>query len=243
MNTTNDSRNEGTRLSSARTTNMTSNSDKTRATEKKSPEQLEREVDQARTRLGRTASELSDRLSPGELIDQALDMAREHGGSFGRNLATQVKNNPMPMILTSIGISWLMMSSGKQSNGGGHPSYRKNNSYGTQTDSEEHGLKNALANTAAMSREKVAEMGDHVHDTNVNMKESAQNFAESMTRFYQDQPLITGSLGIAIGAVLGALVPPTELEDDMFGEASDRSIAAAKSKAEEKYDEVRESVS
>ncbi|NYS62225.1 DUF3618 domain-containing protein [Vreelandella salicampi] len=65
--------------------------------ETKSPEQLEREVDQARARLGESASELSDRFSPGELIDQALGMAREHGGEFGRNLGAQVKNNPMPM--------------------------------------------------------------------------------------------------------------------------------------------------
>ncbi|RDB42945.1 DUF3618 domain-containing protein [Halomonas sp. DQ26W] len=39
----------------------------------KNPEQLEREVGQARARLGRTASELSDQLSAGELIDQASE--------------------------------------------------------------------------------------------------------------------------------------------------------------------------
>lgn len=76
----------------------------------KNPEQLEREVDQARERLGSTANELSGRLSPGELIDQALGMAREHGGEFGRNLGSQMKNNPMPLILTSVGISWMMMA-------------------------------------------------------------------------------------------------------------------------------------
>lgn len=201
----------------------------------KSPEQLEREVDQARARLGRTANELSDRLSPGELIDQALGMAREHGGEFGRNLGTQVKNNPMPMILTSIGISWMIMSSG---NDGAAHSHDK---YGTNTDKDGRSFKDALGDTAAKSQDKAAAVGDRVHGATANMNESMQNARESLVQFYRDQPLIAGSLGIAIGAALGALVPPTEIEDDMLGETSDRSVGAAKSKAARKYGEIRES--
>lgn len=203
--------------------------------EKKSPERLEREVEQARARLGRTASELSDRLSPGELMDQALGMAREHGGEFGRNLGSQVKNNPLPMILTSIGISWMMMASGK--NGAAQQAHHSS----MNTDTDGHGFKDALGNTASKTRDKAAAMGDRMHDATENVKESAQNARESLVHFYRDQPLLAGSLGIAIGAALGALVPPTEFEDDTFGEARDRSIDAAKSKVVNKYDEVRES--
>lgn len=201
----------------------------------KSPQRLEHEVDEARARLGRTVNELSDRLSPGELMDQALGMAREHGGEFGRNLGAQVKNNPMPMILTSIGISWLMMSSGK--NGAAHAYDR----HSANTDTNGRGFTDALGDTAAKSRDKAAAVGDHMHDASVHVKESAQNARESLVEFYRDQPLIAGSLGIAIGAALGALVPPSEMEDDMFGEASDRSVDAAKAEAAKKYDEVRES--
>ncbi|MCE9681981.1 hypothetical protein [Halomonas alkalisoli] len=117
-----------------------------------------------------------------------------------------MKNNPMPMILTSIGISWMMMSSGN-----------------------------------TKSQDKAAAVGDRVHGATANMNESMQNARENLVQFYRDQPLIAGSLGIAIGAALGALVPPTEIEDDMLGEARDRSVGAAKSKAARKYGEVRES--
>lgn len=202
---------------------------------KKSPQRLEREVDQARARLGRTANELSKRLSPGELMDQALSMAREHGGDFGRNLGAQVKNNPMPMILTSFGISWLMMSSGK--NGTAH-AY---DTHGASAGTNGRGFKDAIGDTAAKSRDKASAVGDRMHDATANVKESAQDARESLAQFYRDQPLIAGSLGIAIGAALGALVPPTEMEDDMFGAASDRSVDAAKTKAAKKYDDVRES--
>lgn len=220
----------------------------------KSPERLEREVDEARSRLGRTASELSDRLSPGEIMDQALGLAREHGGEFGRNLGAQVKNNPMPMILTSVGITWMMMASGN--NGTAHPYVKHDMATGTATGAgtgaNGNGLKDKLGNAASKSRDKAGEMGERMHDATDNMKESihgaagharesAQNARDSLAHFYRDQPLIAGSLGIAIGAALGALVPPTEMEDDMFGEARDRSVDAAKSTAAKKYDEVRES--
>lgn len=196
----------------------------------KSQNQLEREVDQARTRLGSTANELSDRLSPGELIDQAFAMAREHGGELGRNLGSQVKNNPMPMILTSVGLSWMMMSSGK--NGA---------AYETSSDKEGGSFKDKIGGAAAKSRDKAGAVGDSVQDAGANLKQSAQNARESLAQFYRDQPLIAGSLGIAIGAALGALVPPTEIEDEQFGEARDHTVDAAKSTAMDKYAEVRES--
>lgn len=74
------------------------------------------------------------------------------------------------------------------------------------------------------------------------MKSSAENAQESLSQFYKDQPLLAGSLGVAIGAALAALMPSTEFEDDNLGEARDRSIDAAKSKASEEYDKARESV-
>lgn len=213
-----------------------SRSDDNQDDENKSPERLEREVDQARVRLGRTADELTDRFSPGELMDQALGMAREHGGEFGRNLGAQVKNNPMPMILTGIGISWMMMSSG--SNGAANAS----GAYDTRTDKDGRSIKDAIGDTAAKSRDKAAALGGRVHGANANVKDSTQNARDSLAQFYRDQPLIAGSLGIAIGAALGALIPPTDIEDDMLGETSDRSVDAAKSKAQSTYDDVRESV-
>lgn len=203
---------------------------------KESPESLEREVDQARARLGRTASELSDRLSPGELMDQALGMAREHGGEFGRNLGAQVKNNPLPMLLTSVGISWMMMSSGNK----GATDIR--DSYDSSKDTDGNGLKDAIGDSVARSRDKAAAVGDRVQGATTDVKESAQHARDSLVQFYREQPLLAGSLGIAIGAALGALVPPTEMEDRIYGDASDRSVDAAKANAAEKYDEVRESV-
>ncbi len=209
----------------------------------KSPARLEREVDEARARVGRTANELSDRLSPGELLDQALGMAREHGGEFGRNLGSQVKNNPLPMILTSVGVSWMMLSSKSGGTRNSYDSYGMGtgDDGGMGTGDDGHSFKDSFGDAAAKTRDKAAAIGDRVHGATDSVKDSAQNARESLVKFYRDQPLLAGSVGIAIGAALGALVPSTEMEDDMLGEARDRSVEAVKSKAVHKYDEVRES--
>ena len=77
----------------------------------KSPEKLEQEVNQTRARIGERLETLSNRLSPGELLDQVLGLAREHGGEFTRNLGSQIKNNPVPLVITGVGMSWLMLAS------------------------------------------------------------------------------------------------------------------------------------
>jgi hypothetical protein len=110
----------------------------------KKPSELEHEVDQVRERLGRTVDALGSRFSPGEVIDQALGMAREHGGEFGINLGTQAKNNPVPLLLAGVGITWLMAASSK-------PPYRETNG-GTPQVERGEGYDRNVAGGASVSR-------------------------------------------------------------------------------------------
>jgi hypothetical protein len=96
-----------------------------RSDSEKSPTELEHDVDELRQRLSRTVDALGDRLSPGELIDQALDMVREHGGEFGRNLGAQAKSHTVPMLLTGVGLTWLMTASSR-------PAYREDRGFATR---------------------------------------------------------------------------------------------------------------
>jgi uncharacterized protein DUF3618 len=77
----------------------------------KPPEQLEREADSARHAVEGTLAELEQRLSPGELLDRVMDVVKRHGGEFGDNLLTQVRNNPLPTIIAGVGVAWLMTAS------------------------------------------------------------------------------------------------------------------------------------
>jgi ElaB/YqjD/DUF883 family membrane-anchored ribosome-binding protein len=85
-----------------------------RVDSQKSPHQLEREIDATRAELLSTIEELEHRLSPSDLINQLWGQVRQHGGDFGGNLGQKLRDNPMPVLLTTIGIAWMMASNGRQ---------------------------------------------------------------------------------------------------------------------------------
>ena len=79
-----------------------------RANAQRDPAELEREIDETRADISRVIDALGERLSPGQLLDQALGMVKSHGGEFAGNLGRTAKYNPVPLLLTGVGLAWLM---------------------------------------------------------------------------------------------------------------------------------------
>jgi Protein of unknown function (DUF3618) len=76
-------------------------------------EQLERETESCRRQLADTLDELRARMTPGEVVDQLVDYAKDTtGGLFFQNLKQQVANNPLPVALMSAGFAWLICGKG-----------------------------------------------------------------------------------------------------------------------------------
>jgi len=70
-------------------------------------EQLEREVEDARADLASSLDALRNRLTPGQIVEEALDYARDTPvAEFARNVSRDVQANPMPLIVISAGIVW-----------------------------------------------------------------------------------------------------------------------------------------
>jgi len=79
-------------------------------------EKLEREAGQMRAQLSETLDELRARMTPGQVIDQLIDYAREGpAAEFGRNLTREVREHPLPLVRIGIGIAWLMVASRRSS--------------------------------------------------------------------------------------------------------------------------------
>lgn len=75
------------------------------------PAAIERDLDATRAHLDSHLRELSQRLSPGQLVDEALAYLRSSGGAdFARNLSDTVRNRPLPVVLAGVGITWMMMA-------------------------------------------------------------------------------------------------------------------------------------
>lgn len=84
------------------------------ADSQKTPEELELEIDQRRASIGSLVDALESKLSPGQMVDQALAYAKGNGGEFFTNLGNTVKANPLPTVLTSVGLLWLALGQNRK---------------------------------------------------------------------------------------------------------------------------------
>ena len=84
------------------------------------PEEIERDIERTRDDIDRTLNDLQYRLSPNTLINKALGSARvkttlQSAGSgtagIAANLGRTMSSNPIPVLLTAIGLTWLAFSS------------------------------------------------------------------------------------------------------------------------------------
>ena len=77
----------------------------------RSSKELERDIEVARNQLGEDLDELQRRITPGQLVDQLADYAREGPVSeFAVNLGREIRHNPLPLLLTAAGIAWLIFA-------------------------------------------------------------------------------------------------------------------------------------
>ncbi len=78
-------------------------------------DEIERDLASTRARLDERLDTLQERLSPGQMVDEAMGYLRRTGatdqaGEFGRNMALTARDNPIPLALVGVGLVWLMAS-------------------------------------------------------------------------------------------------------------------------------------
>ncbi len=96
--------------------------------DQRSAEEIEKDIHRSRERLDSTLHEIEERFSPQQLLNTSYDYIR-HGGAneFVSNLSTTIKQNPLPFLVTTAGLGWLMLA---QRNPGSQQSYPRSNQYG-----------------------------------------------------------------------------------------------------------------
>lgn len=222
---------------------------------RKSPEQLEREIDEERAHINHTLDVLEGKLSPGELFDKVLGYTRRNGGEFSRNLVNTVTHNPIPTLMTAVGITWMLYQQNRpgSSESGNGWSYGEE-SYGLNgsgfSDTEKRGLKDKASHLKDSVGNAKQHAGDKAHQAAEGIRQradrikhstqsQAQKVSEGFNYMLEEQPLALGALGIAIGALLGGSLPSTRREDRLMGEASDRVADKASHVAESAYEKAK----
>jgi ElaB/YqjD/DUF883 family membrane-anchored ribosome-binding protein len=61
-----------------------------------------------------------------------------------------------------------------------------------------------------------------------------------LTNFFQEEPVVLAGVGVALGAIIGALLPTTELEERYIGPTAEQLKEQAKSMAREQWERGKE---
>ncbi|MEO5375737.1 MAG: DUF3618 domain-containing protein [Alphaproteobacteria bacterium] len=75
------------------------------------PDAIEQDIMQIRADLGATLDAIQHKLSPGQIMDQAVHYLEDGPGDYLVSLGAVVKRNPVPVALVGIGLAWLMVAS------------------------------------------------------------------------------------------------------------------------------------
>jgi hypothetical protein len=256
-------------------------------------ETIERDLDATRSRLDSDLSQLQERLSPGQLLDDVLRYFRgADGGDFGRRLMDSVRANPMPVVVTGIGLAWMIASRQRSDADGDARVERRDASdlseeeYATLvlevrgaeqgvtrgSDEDEHSfsarLDEARGKVMGLTREaketaesfaqrvkdalsKAEQALSKAGDKIGAMGQSAQNAATDAKRKASDalargreaggklvdkvadDPILLAAVGIAAGALAGALLPVSDKEEEALGAAAAKTRETANALAKE----------
>jgi ElaB/YqjD/DUF883 family membrane-anchored ribosome-binding protein len=308
--------------------------------ENRKPEEIERDIERTRTRMAGTLDDLQRRLSPGQMVDEALGYLDEKAGRIGSEVMGTIRDSPVPATMVGVGLAWLFLSG--RGNGASRPEHSRYSSryssrrrdygavgYGspsayegggsyslgekafterrlgmerrtatggsTWTGADRRGgerrtgrgagrgmgarmgesigeagqamgeavdtAKRKASETASgvsqkagrvlgEAREKASEWTEEAREKASEWTEDAREQARwagqkvrEQTRYViEEQPLVLGALGIAIGAAIGASLPRTRPEDEFMGETRDELLHRADETGGEVIREVREQV-
>lgn len=230
----------------------------------KSPETIEREIDAQRASIGNIVDALESKFTPGQMFDQALGMMQSNGTAFLTNLGTSVRNNPVPAVLTSVGLLWLIMSQNRPPSP--RPGYRVGPDQDrvgewaegladSMGDAREHLHQTAdsLKDGYNSVKDKAAHLGDNLgaagenishamHDAGDRLMRSGQVMSSQFNHLLKEQPLMVAAAGIALGAMIGAAFPSTATEQRYLGKTSADLTDKVKQTAREGFEAVRDTV-
>jgi uncharacterized protein DUF3618 len=201
-------------------------------------EQLERTADRLRADLDRTLDALERRLAPSQLLDRSLTYLRDHGGEMAHAVGDSVRRNPVPILLTVAGLGWLIVSAVRR----------------------REPIDLTVGNEYSADDDDPSSLAESLDDGLVDDESPYTEPRSARSRFYggieaaraqtrrvryrvvsavEERPLLFGGLAVAIGALLGAVIPSTQYEDKVVGQIRDRAVERAKQMGERQYQNLR----
>jgi ElaB/YqjD/DUF883 family membrane-anchored ribosome-binding protein len=244
----------------------------TESRSERSPEEIEREIERTRSRMSRNIDELGDRLSPGNLKEEAKSAIKDAAQGAVSNVGEQarrtssrlvevIRENPLPVIAVGAGVTWLLTQRSRSDVSGDRMARY---AYTGPERRQGHGIKNRVGNMMSGVKESVSEAAGGVSERAGDIREQAgermgdwsnqarwqsQRLKTNLEHAAEENPLALAVGAAVVGLALGLLLPETQRENELMGPARDQlvdrageTVERAKEAAVEAGREVKETV-
>jgi ElaB/YqjD/DUF883 family membrane-anchored ribosome-binding protein len=223
-------------------------------------EEIKQDIEKTRGELSETIDAMADRLNPTNLKEQAKDAVRE--ATIGRaeeavtdaadaakgvtdRMREVIRENPIPTALVAIGAGWLVM---KARDGSRQRSYTNGQSsgiteqlgdaVGSTRDRVEHSMTDAQQFAGRAMEEARDQAGNAMTEAQDTVQRAVTQTTSQAQQVLHESPLVAGGIALALGAVAGLAMRPTEQENRMFGARRDSLVSDLKSTAKEAQQKV-----
>ena len=231
----------------------------------KSPEEIEREIEQTRSRLSRDIDELGNKLSPSNLKEEAKTAIKDAAQGAVSNVGEQarrtssrlvevIRENPLPVIAVGAGVTWLLTQRSRSDVSGDRmaryaytgPERRQgrhwqSGSGGTgRIGSSVSGVKDSVSEAASGVAERAGELkervGERMEEIGGQARWQTQRLKTNLEHAAEENPLALAIGAAVVGLALGLLLPGTQREDEIMGSARDQLVDRAEETIERAKD-------
>ncbi|MHB0877225.1 MAG: DUF3618 domain-containing protein [Anaerolineae bacterium] len=198
-------------------------------------------------------------------IGRAEDMAQSATRTvrgLSSDLMGTIRDNPIPSALIGIGIGWLLLGRSSEREyeyeyrGRGYPydesGQRMRPASGVRAtaerveDSAERLAKQAAEQAGDISSEakqRVGEFGDEAREqiehVSMEARRGVERARSRLSQAVEDSPLTVAAAALAVGAAIGAAIPESRTEEELFGAANEQLMAKAREAASDTADKVK----
>lgn len=221
-------------------------------------DEIQEEIERTRGEMASTLDAIERKLSPRQLMDQAVDTMRGIASDQSR-VGTVVRDNPIPLALIGLGLGWLAVSSLSSSR---RRSADEEEAYGSYESYEGVGMQGVgvapTVTTAWDSPGTTASPTDYsgyetggdgqsalkqraneaseqarqkVSQWSRTARSQASQAADRTWEAYQEHPVTMGFLAMMMGAALGAIIPRSQTETEMIGAKARGALRQAREAA------------
>jgi ElaB/YqjD/DUF883 family membrane-anchored ribosome-binding protein len=227
----------------------------------KSPEEIEREIEQTRNRLSRDIDELGNKLSPQNLKEEAKSAIKgaaqgavsnvgEQARRTGSRLVEVIRENPLPVIAVGAGVTWLLTQRSRSEVSGSRmaryaytgPERRQGENWQSgsgirgRVGSSVSGVKDSVSEAASSVAERAGELkeraGERIGDWGGEARRQTRRIKTNLEHTAEENPLALAIGAAVVGLALGMLLPGTQREDKLMGSARDQLVDRAERTAE-----------